>query len=200
MISFFQKFFQKAETVDQDKIIDQVRLSFESSQFDKSLFLEMSLRNDFGDEYQHYLNHVLPLRIDQSIDLKQEIDNLEKYLFFIKSNKLNTHFFTLDIKGLNEKGSIIQIAPFILFPIVQSAFYNGYNSMAKYPVRIRIHLIGATLKLEVSNRVNHHLINQELNDEIRWFKTRLQSMYADQFTLIFNSNSSLFKATLLLEL
>lgn len=198
MASLFQKLFQKEEQVDIEKLEDQAQLSFKSCQFDEKLFLELSSNALFTAEYQQYLNHLLVLRKDECIDLSVEIDNLKDYIHYIKTTKLGTHFCTLELKGIQDDK--LRIPAFVLFPLVKNAFYFGYNSMEKYPVRIRVSLVGKTLKMEVSNRVNHHIQSQEFQDEIRWYKSRLQQLFPEKHTLIFNSNSSLFKVTLLLDL
>ena len=198
MGSFFQKLFPKEILVDQEKIDDQINLSFNNCQFDKSLFISTIEYGNMSADYQDYLSLMLHLSLQKDINLNNEITNLCSYLQFFKIVNYDSFFYKIEIRGMDSDNDCPQVSPLILFPLVKNALYGGYNTMEKFPVRIRIHLIGKTLKLEVSNRVNHYVENQELNQDLRWFKTRLEAQYADRYTLLFNSNTSIFKATLIL--
>ncbi|MCI0922553.1 LytS family sensor histidine kinase [Sphingobacterium rhinopitheci] len=198
MGSFFQKLFPKEILVDQEKIDDQINLSFNSCQFDKSLFISTIESGNMSADYQDYLSLMLHLSLQKDINLDNEITNLCSYLQFFKIVNYDSFFYKIEIRGMDSDNDCPQVSPLILFPLVKNALYGGYNTMEKFPVRIRINLIGKTLKLEVSNRVNHYVENQELNQDLRWFKTRLEAQYADRYTLLFNSNTSIFKATLIL--
>ena len=198
MGSFFQKLFPKEILVDQEKIDDQINFSFNSCQFDKSLFISTIESGNMSADYQDYLSLMLHLSLQKDINLDNEITNLCSYLQFFKIVNYDSFFYKIEIRGMDSDNDCPQVSPLILFPLVKNALYGGYNTMEKFPVRIRINLIGKTLKLEVSNRVNHYVENQELNQDLRWFKTRLEAQYADRYTLLFNSNTSIFKATLIL--
>lgn len=198
MGSFFQKLFPKEILVDQEKIDDQINFSFNSCQFDKSLFISTIESGNMSADYQDYLSLMLHLSLQKDINLNNEITNLCSYLQFFKIVNYDSFFYKIEIRGMDSDNDCPQVSPLILFPLVKNALYGGYNTMEKFPVRIRINLIGKTLKLEVSNRVNHYVENQELNQDLRWFKTRLEAQYADRYTLLFNSNTSIFKATLIL--
>lgn len=198
MGSFFQKLFPKEILVDQEKIDDQINLSFNNCQFDKSLFISTIESGNMSADYQDYLSLMLHLSLQKDINLDNEITNLCSYLQFFKIVNYDSFFYKIEIRGMDSDNDCPQVSPLILFPLVKNALYGGYNTMEKFPVRIRINLIGKTLKLEVSNRVNHYVENQELNQDLRWFKTRLEAQYADRYTLLFNSNTSIFKATLIL--
>lgn len=199
MVSFLEKIFKKEEVIDFEKIKDQARLSFEASQFDKNLFLQLSIKEDLLGEYVDYLKTALALAPEEQIPVKEEMENLKQFISCFSLAHNHSSFYKFEIKGLEDIGESVQFSPFLLFPLVRNAFYFGYNSMEKFPVRIRIHIQRNFLKMEVSNRVNHHLMNQESNEELDWFKMRLQLLFPEKHTLLFNSNSSLFKATMQLE-
>lgn len=198
MATFFQKLFSKDDIIDHDKITDQAILSFERSRFDTELFLIYTNRDLSNEKYLEYVKRSLAISKADKIRLGTEVDNLLSYISFFKETRVTSFFYKVETKGL--ENAVAMIPSFLLVPLIKNAFYYGYNTMNNYPVRIRIYLSNYTLKLEVSNRVNHHLENQEGNDEIRWFKARLQQQYPDGYTLLFNSNSNLFKATLILDL
>lgn len=200
MRSFLKKLFPQQVIVDQEKIDDQIRLSFGSCQFDKSLFLAIVESGDITPDYNFFSSSLLRLSLQQKIDLRTEVSNLNSYLQLYNNSKLDSFFYKFEVNGLDTIIDCPEVPPLILFPLIKNALYSGYNTMAKFPVRIRVQLIGNTLKLEVSNRSNHYVENQELNPDLRWFKTRLEQEYADRYTLLYNSNTSVFKATLILML
>lgn len=198
MAKLFQKLFAKQERVDLEKLADQAQLSFEKCRLDADLYLSMlNADKDNFEDYQQYLRNTLALHSYEETDLNDEIRNLISYVDFYKSSTKELIYCKVEDKTTFEKAIIY---PFILFPLIMNALRQGYNTMEKYPIRIRLRTVGSTLRLEVSNRVNHHLANQELSDEIRFFKSRLEVFYPERFDLLFNSNSNLFKATLLLKL
>lgn len=201
MITFLKKLFQKEVAVDLEKISDQAKFSFEGCRLDKQLLTLAMGRGLVDDDYQAYLKAVLPLSATEAIAVNTEVTHLLEFVKQYKSLLGDSFFYKIDVDVRSlEEGKGMGIYPFVLFPLVRNALYLGYNTVEKYPVRIRVKLIGEKLKLEVSNRVNHHLENQESNADLRWFKSRLEVYYADKYTLLFNSNSNLFKATLLLDL
>lgn len=197
MAKLFSKLFGKDQVVDREKIGDQLKLSFEASRFDQSLFLALSQKALLSESYLNFVAESLSASCDQKCALSAEINRLQDYVSFYKTAYSDSFNCKLESKGL-EEGEMLEIESFILFPLIQNAFHLGYNSMEKYPVKIHIRLVASQLKIEVSNRVNHYLVNQEENDQMRWFKARLNEFYSEKYSLIFNSNSNIFKATLLL--
>lgn len=92
----------------------------------------------------------------------------------------------------------LQIYPLITVPPIINSLVNGYNSMKEHPVKIKFQSSSKHLQLEVSNRVNHYLEDQANNSEMISFKDRLLIRYGEQQQLFINSNSNLFKTTLIL--
>lgn len=200
MTNLFKRLFTKDEEIDFEKQNDQATLSFLNAQIDKALLAKLMSLGALTEDYQKMLIKMLNQSEHEPTDLFTEIYLLESYLQFIKDSRENSFYIKLSTKGLDEYAKFTKVPAFILFPLIQNAVYNGFNTIEKYPIRIRIEVQENFLKLEVSNRVNHHLVNQENNREIQWFKSRLEKLYGDDYTLLFNSNSSLFKATLFISL
>ena len=198
MSSFISKLFSKVEVVDVEKLKTQATLSFEKSQFDKQLFLTTFSNKLNTEAYESFLCSCLQVERFHKIPLYEEVERLKEYIQFANKNSSYTFFYKFEVKGLEDKS--IMIEPFVLLPLIMNALYKGYNSLEKFPVRIRINLSHSKLKLEVSNRVNHNLTDQEDNEDIKCFKARLNDLYSDKHNLIFNSNTNLFKATLILDL
>jgi len=200
MTTFLKKLFSKENVADIEKIQDQATFSFERCQVDKHLLSLAFAHQVHNNEYKDYMRTNMMYVVNQPIPVGQELRQLLRYVDLYTSlqadplySKIEADLATIESKALN-------IQPLLLFPLVRNAFMLGYNTVEKYPLRVRLKLLGTTLQLEVSNRVNHHLQNQEDNADIRWFKARLQLLYPDKYTLLFNSNSNLFKVTLLLDL
>ena len=200
MITFFKKLLEKEEIVDIEKISDQASLSVMNSQYDKLLFGLFVGSEKLSEVFFGYFERCVRVEVDQVTVLSSEVEILQQYLELFKLAKSDSIFYKLNIKYETEEAKTGIVWPFVLFPLVQNALYYGYNTMEKYPLKINIKITSSTLKLEVSNRVNHYVENQEVNDIVRLYKARLDTLYQGRYDLIFNSNSNLFKATLFLQL
>lgn len=193
MKKFLSSIFSRPDKVDVEKLQLKARLSLEYSIFDKDLF---SLASSNLMVLQDYLSSVNVIDLTKVHSLRDEYNLLQSYIRLWKDfslEGLNVKFesnFERDVPAL--------IHPFILFPLVQNAIKNGYNGMEKFPIRIRVQDKLSFVKLEVSNRVNHYIGNQENNEIMEFFKSRLDILYSQKYNLIVNSNTNLFKATLIL--
>ncbi len=176
----------------------EAQLSLEQSRLDKELLVayfedEKSVSTDFSS----YMQNVLQDRHEVSVPLAKELKNLERYIALFVLSKRNNIQVLYDFPLEPQP---IAIAPFILFPLIQNALHYGYHGERKYPVRVRGRLLGGTLVLEVSNRVNHYLSDQSQTEVVKLFKSRLEHAYMDNYDLILNSNSNIFKSSLRLRL
>lgn len=198
MEKLFQKIFKKEEVLDVEKLKDQAELSFVQCRFDRDLYIALADVNHETLTFCDYVRDCMTLTSEDSILLDDEIERICSYITYFQLSREEVIHCKYEC-GL-EKDTSLRVHPFILLPLIKNALYNGYNTMQSHPLRIRLALLGNVLKLEVSNRVNHNLAakSQEDNDEVRLFKARLELLYEDNYELYFNSNSNLFKATLLL--
>ncbi|MFD2555680.1 sensor histidine kinase [Sphingobacterium tabacisoli] len=198
MSVFLKRIFNKEKIKLDDLLVAEAKLSLEQSKLDKQLLLahfknEQSISADLGS----YLQDILQSGNDGPISLTEELKNLERYV------GLYGHYRKNEIQVLYDfplQEEIEVIAPFILFPLIQNALHYGYHVDAKFPVRVRGRLLGKTLTLEVSNRINHYLVDQRTTDIISFFRSRLDYEYPSSYDLILNSNSNIFKASLRLKL
>lgn len=195
MKNFISNLFNKKEDVDVEKMQLAADLSLFNSVVDTHLLALATSQNILGSLHE-YLSKVISADLNKDLNLSKEIDNLESYISAYKAVKGDD--FHVNFQRNLAVNSMINIPAFLLFPLVQNALHHGYNSIEKYPVRIKLNNIGDRIKLEVSNRVNHHLQNQESTRLILNFKSRLALLYPDNHTLIINSNTMLFKATLII--
>lgn len=193
MGSIFSKLFTKKESVDRDRLIEMATRSFEHAQLDKHLLRSVLKDPDANGQFLKSLSAQLLLQQDDFHTLIEEINNLKDYVNTFTSSSEETIFNKMIVDIQNGE---IKLPVFILFPLVQNAFIWGYNTLEKYPIRMRIRVTSDFLKLEVSNRVNHYISNQADNDIIRNFKARLDLIYPQSHSLLINSNTNIFKATL----
>lgn len=199
MSSFFDKILSSKPKVNTALLESQALLSFESSQLDKVLLKELLISKDISEDSSRlFLEEGLSILPHASLSLEEELHRMEQYLSLYK--KIRKEGFFLQVRKGEMQIKDLQIKPFILFPLIQNAIHNGYTAMEKFPIRIKINVIASNLKLEVSNRVNHYLEAQGETDIISFYKSRLLIEYPDKHNLFINSNSNLFKATLLLDL
>ena len=196
MAGLFDKFFKKEEIVDVEKLSLAAQLSFLSIQKDTHL-LAYELLEKLAYE-DSFIQKALRIEQQEQLPIREELDLLALYISVYQKQKGDGFFIKADTKL--DPALELRIYPFVLFPLIQNAIVHGYNSMEKFPIRIRIKQLDNTLKLEVSNRVNHYLENQEENEIIKYFKSRLQLLYPEKHSLVINSNSNVFKSTLILNL
>lgn len=187
--------FTKKEVVDIEKLKLAADLSVQNAKADPYL-IRLAVDQHKLELLQPYFECVKDIDITHEILLNEEVNNLQT-LISAYQILLGKNFF-IKIQNNFSKDSEFKIEPFLLFPLIQNAIRYGYNSLEKYPVRIKLNLVGDSLKLEVSNRVNHHLANQSTTSLFIHLDNRLCLKYPDNHTVLVNSNTMLFKATLLL--
>lgn len=176
-------------------------LSFLNAQTERELSkLYYNQSSDDGilkSKYREYQQEVLAISKSRVHSVDEECKLLSKFidLFAVLSGSEHYHKVDLAIEDADGK-----IPALLLFPIVQNAMINGYNSMSSFPLKIKLKVKGQQLSLEVSNRVNHYLSNQADDPRIKQLESRLFLEYAEDYNLFINSNSNLFKITLLIKL
>lgn len=199
MSSFIDRIFGTKLEVDLAKSGFQSTLSFERSQLDKSLLSEYLKRRlpIYSDSFNQFLQTNLTREENQLISLSEELDCLKEYIELYKA--IREGYFYIQYEFPMEMPAL-QIYPFILFPMIQNAIHNGYNSMKNYPIKIRIQIIHTKVQMEVSNRVNHRMVNQGDTDFVEFYRQRLMNHYPENHELMINSNSNTFKATVTIPL
>jgi len=192
--------FKKKQKIDSVAIAQQALWAVEDCKLDRHLLrLQLQESPTLNASYAAFLKHCLDIAPDATHTLADEVDLLKQYIACY-ANLQHTPIFVKTTLAIHSDCNNIQIPVFMLFPLVQNALVGGYNVMEKFPLRIRLSADNYSLKLEVSNRVNHYVQSQADSIGIQHFKSRLQHTYTDRQELFFNSNSALFKATLMLKL
>ena len=195
MGNFLEKIFGSKIEVDLVRINLEAKLCFHEARLDS--FLSNAIFREDEDvlvkeDYTKYLQRVSVIPENCYWSLSKEIALLEEYIGFYRRVMKDKLFLKFDVKKEADK----DIPAFLLFPLVTNALLDGYNSIEKFPLKIKIRVFQTALQLEVINHVNHHIVSQDHTIRIDRFKSRLFSCYADQPTLLFNSNSHTYKAYL----
>lgn len=195
MSSFFSDLFGKEGSVDLEKRALYSRLSLSWADLDRAL-LGMVLDNPvFVDQYRAYQERSFAHSKEVVVTMRDECRLLETFVSLYQKVSGDGFHVQMDCQL---RSGIVFVPPFILFPLVQNALKNGYASMEKYPIKIRLQQTERQVQLEVSNRVNHYVANQGADEIIKYYRHRLDEMFAGRYELFVNSNSNTFKATLFL--
>lgn len=148
-------------------------------------------------KFQDYQQEIFSIAKSDSCSLEQESQRLLKFIELFTDLSDSEIYHKLDVDIQDSKGHIPAL---LLFPIVQNALINGYNSMPNFPMKLKLKARSNQLSLEVSNHVNHYLRNQADDPRIKQLESRLFMEYGLDYSLFINSNSNLFKITLLIKL
>lgn len=186
--------FSGERKVDSSRIGVESALSFRRSMFDERLVSACD-HVKVLDKMNEFLFLSAAREEFKMILLKEEVSLLYDYIELVQEA------FDIVIQVTeNIEDEDLMLQPFILFPLIQNAVHYGYNTMDRYPLKMKLTVLGGTCQLEVSNRVNHYLDNQGGTSLIELFKQRLLHLYPESHSLILNSNSNTFKVTLVLKL
>ncbi|MGN0002166.1 MAG: hypothetical protein ACI35V_01910 [Sphingobacterium composti] len=195
MKNFISHLFSEKEKVDIEKLQLAADLSFHNAKNDPYL-LSLAAEQQRLDVLQEYFSCVKDIDSMHKILLNEEIINVQALISayqILQGERIN-----IRIQNNIPPHSEFKIEPFILFPIIQNAIQYGYNSLEKYPLRVKFNLVGNSLKFEVSNRVNHNIENQSSTSILINLGNRLRLKCPDNHTVLYNSNTMIFKVTLLL--
>jgi len=198
---FWRKNSKNIKELELKLVNAEAEISFLKSQLDPELaklFFDSSVdTKGLSEKYGILLHNLLSSSIDGKWSVDIEAKYLKEYILLYTSISPSEIHYKIEVENDNPS---IEIPSLILFPLVQNAVKNGYNNMEKYPMKVKLKVRGEHLTLEVSNRVNHYLVNQADNVTFNRFESRLFKHFAEDYELIVNSNSNLFKVTLLVNL
>ncbi|WP_293917704.1 MULTISPECIES: histidine kinase [unclassified Sphingobacterium] len=203
MTSIFNKLWNRTAADGNEQSTFENQLSFLECQVDRKLLdlwasACLENRNESWQIRFAKLQQTSLSRIhSEPVSVSKEIEYLNDYCLVYQEIRPSELYVSFKSDYV-ETSAIIY--PFLLMPLVQNAIHNGYTSMEKYPVKIKVTGSQKLLIMEVSNRVNHRIADQQSTDIIRLFRERLQFLYPDRHDLLFNSNSNTFKATLTVQL
>ncbi len=195
MSKLIDRIFGNKTEVDVVRMELQAKLSFQHCQTDASLLLRYAHADRLA-ELTNYQREILNSSMYTPWHVAKEIDMLQLYVELTQAIMGEEFYLQFNAKVSDDAA---MIEPLILFPLIQNAIKNGYASMAKFPIKVRVSASEGGILLEVSNRVNHYVENQGEDDIITYYRERLQLFHPDRHELFVNSNSQTFKATLFLK-
>lgn len=134
-----------------------------------------------------------------SVELQKEIEHLESYLSLEKLRLKNGKFLNYSISG-DSPGN--KIAPMIMIPFVENAFKHSVDSSIENGIEIRIRIENHTLIFECNNKFDKSETDKDRVHGIGLdtVKKRLDLIYRNNHKLSINSDDSVFKVNLELEL
>lgn len=184
----------------QEQWKDKAKLSYINSQMDLELIRSCleKIKVDPKDIsfLQAFLDYQdIALQVDEINTVLSEIDFMERYVsLFRQISAVDISIvWTKKIEYPN-----LSVPRFILLPLVQNALWQGYHSIEKYPMKIKVSVFEKIISLDITNHVNHHIVDQKENDTMDHYQARLQYEFGDQHTLIINSNAHTFRSNLTL--
>lgn len=184
----------------QEQFKDKATLSFLSSQMDVDLIRKCldKIKSSPNDTsfLQDFLNfQSIAAQADKIHDVISEIAFMERYV------SLFSRISVVDMSIVWTKKieySDLSVPRFILLPLVQNALCQGYHAAERYPMKIKVSVFEKIISLDITNHVNHHIVDQQVNDVVDNYKARLHYEFSDQHTLIMNSNAHTFRSNLTL--
>ncbi|MGB7526376.1 sensor histidine kinase [Sphingobacterium cellulitidis] len=186
----------------EDKLLTaETELSFLKAQTEKQLsqlfYKHSEIQDSLSVKFRAYQADILALNSESVWPISAEVKLIQDFIELYSSlSESEIHYkVDFDIEDPEEK-----IPALILLPIIQNCVISGYNSMENFPLKLRLKVKAQHLSLEISNRVNHYLVNQADDTRIKSLESRLFKEFGKEYSLFINSNSNLFKITLLLNL
>ncbi len=199
MSSIINRFLGKKSVRNEAPLALADRLSFRNSQLDSFLIDHLIQSNKIDPaDFFAFQEQLLKLHVDRLESMQVELSLLNQYLQL--AERFLPAGFTVKWENKLQAQEEMMLPPLILFPVVQHAVENGYNTMASHPVRIRLSGSSKLIMLEVSYRVNHYLESQFSSTLIRDFRQRLDYLFPEKHNLLMNSNSNTSRITLTIQL
>jgi len=199
MSSIINRFLGKKSVRNEELLALADRLSFRNSQLDSFLIGHFIQRDEIDPvDYFAFQEQLLKLHVDRFEAMQVELNLLNQYLQL--AERFLPAGFSVKWENKLQSQDEIMLPPLILFPVVQHAVENGYNTMSSHPVRIRLSGSSKLIMLEVSYRVNHYLESQFSSTLIRDFRQRLDYLFPEKHNLLMNSNSNTSRITLTIQL
>ncbi|MFU1858691.1 hypothetical protein BWD42_16275 [Sphingobacterium sp. CZ-UAM] len=193
MSSIIDRILRKKSVRNEAALALSDRLSFGNSQIDHFL-MEMMLGQEAVPEYRLFQKKLLLLEPGTCHAMKVELDLLNQYFEIVK--RLMPAGFSLKWENRFQPENDVTVPALLLFPMIQNAVANGYNSMSSHPIRIRLSGSSKIMLFEVSHRMNHYLDGQFKHTLIADFQGRLEYLFPERHSLLLNSNSNTCRATL----
>ena len=133
------------------------------------------------------------------VDFQKEIEHLNNYFTLEQLRLKNDKFLNYTITG-NYNG--LKIAPTILIPFVENAFKHSVDSTIENGIEIEIRIINQKLFFICKNQFDKSETDKDKVHGIglETVKKRLDLIYENKYKLSINSDNSVYKVNLEIEL
>ncbi|MBO9204708.1 MULTISPECIES: sensor histidine kinase [Niastella] len=145
------------------------------------------------------LRYMLYEKADEhnKVPLEKEIRHINSYIDLEKMRHFERIYFNFSIEGeIRNK----QIAPLLLFPLVENAFKHGVLNDPGNPVTLRLNVTDQQLHFCLENFKNNHLKDKVGGIGVPNVKKRLSLIYGNQFTFSETQNGETYKVKIQLPL
>ena len=129
------------------------------------------------------------------VDLQKEMDHLENYLSLEKLRLKNERFLNYTKSG-NFQG--IKVAPMIMIPFVENAFKHSVDSAIENGIILKIVIDNGFLNFYCENHFDKSETDKDKGHGIglETVKKRLDLIYKNNYNLSINTDNSVFKVNL----
>jgi LytS/YehU family sensor histidine kinase len=133
------------------------------------------------------------------VSFKNEVEHIENYLNLEKLRLKNERFLNYAVNGDYQA---IKIAPMIMIPFVENAFKHAVDSIIENGIVIKISVENDMLNFSCQNDYD---ISETDKDKVsgiglKTVKKRLDLIYGNRYKLYLNSDNSVFKINLEIDL
>ena len=131
------------------------------------------------------------------VSLDKEIQYINSYIDLVKLRYLDDIHIDFSIEGdINGK----QIAPLLLFPLIENAFKHGVLTEKDKPVNIDLKITDHQMKFSISNFNNSYQKDDVGGIGLQNVKKRLDLIYGEKYKLDIDKTEERFNVNLLLPL
>jgi len=178
----------------------EAKCSFLMTQYDPWLMGRLLEKQCLATEvksFQEFLKCCSKWQEKKPYSIHQELELMRKYLQLaqIADKDIKCYF---SVPSYSHDGQLVY--PGVLLPLIQNACRYGYHEVDNRGVQVQISLSDSSCNLSVSHKANPYLKDARETDILRYYKSRLLHHYGDEHSLVLNSNTNTFKATLFLKL
>ncbi|HIX53846.1 MAG TPA: hypothetical protein H9853_02370 [Candidatus Sphingobacterium stercoripullorum] len=178
----------------------EAKCSFLMTQYDQWIMgslLEKECLTAEMKKFQEFLKCCSKWQEHKPYSIHQELQLMKKYLQLAQVADENIKY-NFSLTNHSSEGQVVY--PGALLPLIQNACQYGYHKVDKRGVQVQVSLSDSSCNLSVSHKANPYLKDARKTDILHYYKSRLLRCYSEEHSLVLNSNTNTFRATLFLKL